>query len=86
MRLVDQRMCRQKCRLFYTMFIIKMSNFGTKENFCEVYNSSLKFFIFIHYERDTRTFFCQVSDVDHGLSLWEYDQVWHRSHRSTSVL
>lgn len=57
MRLVDQRMCRQKCRLFYTMFIIKMSNFGTKENFCEVYNSSLKCFIFLHHERDTRTFF-----------------------------
>lgn len=34
-----------------------MSNFGTKENFCEVYNSSLKCFIFIHHERDTRTFF-----------------------------
>lgn len=71
---------------FYIMFIIKMLNFGIKENFCEVYNLFLKCFIFIYIERDIRIFFFQVSDVDYGFLLWEYDKVCYCYYRFMFVL
>lgn len=42
----------------------KLSNLGTYENFCDVYNI-LKYVMFINFERDAKTV-VQVSDVIHG--------------------